>query len=225
VGGTLLVVHGLIRRGIPQGLAMVSLLMDLLSFYAMHILAVVLALVILWTYHDLQPVILVLTTLFSAVAVLVPFAILWLNRRGDRMAPGWMRRLPGVARFLKSMVKAPTDTFRNPTLWLQTSVCQGAIFVLDAATLDAMLRAVGHPTPPAVVFASFTMAMVVATLGFTPGSLGIFEGGAVAMLQLFNIPVEAGLAATLLLRAFTFWLPMLPGLWIARHEHAGQDTR
>jgi hypothetical protein len=40
VGGTLLVVHGLIRRGVPQGLATAALLMDLLSFYAAHGLAI-----------------------------------------------------------------------------------------------------------------------------------------------------------------------------------------
>jgi hypothetical protein len=31
-------------------------------------------------------------------------------------------------------------------------------------------------------------------------------------------PLEAALAATLLLRGFTMWLPMLPGLWLVRRE-------
>jgi hypothetical protein len=30
--------------------------------------------------------------------------------------------------------------------------------------------------------------------------------------------LDAALAATLLLRALTFWLPMLPGIWLARLE-------
>jgi hypothetical protein len=38
------------------------------------------------------------------------------------------------------------------------------------------------------------------------------------MLRSHGVPIEAALAATLLLRGFTFWLPMLPGLWIARRE-------
>jgi uncharacterized membrane protein YbhN (UPF0104 family) len=38
------------------------------------------------------------------------------------------------------------------------------------------------------------------------------------MLSLLGVPAAAGLAATLLLRGFTFWLPMLPGLWLARRE-------
>jgi hypothetical protein len=36
------------------------------------------------------------------------------------------------------------------------------------------------------------------------------------MLGLLGVPIEAALAATLLLRGFTVWLPMLPGVWLAR---------
>jgi hypothetical protein len=38
------------------------------------------------------------------------------------------------------------------------------------------------------------------------------------MLTLTGTPLEAALTATLLLRGLTFWLPMVPGLWIARRE-------
>jgi uncharacterized membrane protein YbhN (UPF0104 family) len=59
---------------------------------------------------------------------------------------------------------------------------------------------------------------VAATVLLVPGGLGTFEASAVAMLALFRVPVEAGLTATLLLRGFTYWLPMLPGLWLSRRE-------
>jgi len=38
------------------------------------------------------------------------------------------------------------------------------------------------------------------------------------VLYYVNIPVEAALTSTLLLRGFTLWLPMLPGLWLARRQ-------
>jgi uncharacterized protein (TIRG00374 family) len=116
------------------------------------------------------------------------------------------------------MAAAPADVLRDRWLLLQTSVLQFAIVVLDAATLDVMLRAIGHVLSPAAVFASFTMSTLITILGVIPGGLGLFEGGAVAMLRWFDVSVEAGLAAVLLLRAWTFWLPMAPGMWIARHE-------
>jgi uncharacterized membrane protein YbhN (UPF0104 family) len=40
----------------------------------------------------------------------------------------------------------------------------------------------------------------------------------VTTLKLIGVPVAAGLAATLLFRFFTFWLPMAPGLILARRE-------
>jgi hypothetical protein len=56
----MLVVHGLVRRGVPLPLATAALLVDLLSFYAAHALAVLLALGIIWVHHDLPPVLLTL---------------------------------------------------------------------------------------------------------------------------------------------------------------------
>jgi hypothetical protein len=38
------------------------------------------------------------------------------------------------------------------------------------------------------------------------------------MLHVHGVTIEAALAATLLARGFTFWLPMAPGLAIARRE-------
>jgi uncharacterized membrane protein YbhN (UPF0104 family) len=51
-----------------------------------------------------------------------------------------------------------------------------------------------------------------------PGGVGTFEGTCVVVLRSHGVPLEAALAATLLLRGFTFWLPMAPGLWLARRE-------
>ena len=41
------------------------------------------------------------------------------------------------------------------------------------------------------------------------------------MLHVHGVTIEAALAATLLARGFTFWLPMAPGLAIARNEMMG----
>jgi hypothetical protein len=83
------------------------------------------------------------------------------------------------------------------------------------------LRAVGAPLDPVVAFASFVIASIVATLAWIPGGLGTFEGSCVAMLHLHGVSVESAMAGTLLLRGFSFWLPMLPGFALARRELAG----
>jgi hypothetical protein len=38
------------------------------------------------------------------------------------------------------------------------------------------------------------------------------------MLSLLGVSVEAAPAGTLLLRGLSYWLPMLPGIWLARRE-------
>ena len=64
------------------------------------------------------------------------------------------------------------------------------------------------------------MASMAATLGPIPLGLGTFEAACVGMLSLLGVAIEAALAATLLLRGLTFWLPMVPGLWLAKREIA-----
>jgi hypothetical protein len=106
----------------------------------------------------------------------------------------------------------------TPGLVIQTLALQSSIFVLDALTLGSVFRALGESVPFVTVFASFIMASVIATIGFVPLGLGTFEASSVAMLGVLGADVEPALAATLLLRGLTFWLPMLPGLWLARRE-------
>ncbi|MDB5691870.1 MAG: hypothetical protein JWO81_933 [Alphaproteobacteria bacterium] len=64
------------------------------------------------------------------------------------------------------------------------------------------------------------------TLGPVPLGLGAFEGASTAMLRLLGTPLEPALAATLLLRGFTLWLPLIPGLLVTRRMSKwgrGQD--
>jgi Mg2+-importing ATPase len=94
---------------------------------------------------------------------------------------------------------------------------QLTIVALDAGTLWIMLWALGLEVNPAPVFASFMLSTLARTLGVVPG-LGVFEAVSVATLKLIGVQVTAALAATLLFRFFTFWLPMAPGLILARRE-------
>jgi len=65
-------------------------------------------------------------------------------------------------------------------------------------------------------FPSFILASIVASLGPIPLGLGTFEATCVSMLGVLGVPLEAALTATLLLRGFALWLPMVPGLWLAK---------
>lgn len=127
-------------------------------------------------------------------------------------------RFPLARQILKILPDVPVGLLKNPALLLKTTLLQFCVFLIDAATLAIMLKAIGAPQPFGVAFSSHVMASVAATIGPIPLGLGTYEGAGVALLHVSGLPVEAGLAAILLLRGFTFWMPMIPGFWLARRE-------
>jgi uncharacterized membrane protein YbhN (UPF0104 family) len=66
------------------------------------------------------------------------------------------------------------------------------------------------------VFGSFMIATAATGAIPLPGNLGAFEAALVAILHVFGFRIEPALAAALLLRGFTVWLPLIPGLWYSR---------
>jgi uncharacterized protein (TIRG00374 family) len=134
-----------------------------------------------------------------------------------------MARLPGVREVLAALAEAPPKLLHRPRVLAELTMLQAAIFLLDAGTLAAMLLALAAATPADIVLTSFMMASVVATLGWAPGGLGTFDATCIVILHWHGVTIEAAMAATLLLRGFTFWLPMIPGLWLARRELRAAD--
>jgi glycosyltransferase 2 family protein len=220
ISGTFLLVQGLARRGVPLSASMSAVLVSLLAFYGAFALCGATSVVILGLHGDLKPAVVALAMPFVVVVSAMPAAIMWLYRKGPSAAPKWLTRLPGVEPLLRGIALAPPATVRDPKLIAQAIALDTGIFVLDAATLGTMLAAIGQPVPPDKVFASFVIASVAQMLGVVPGGLGTFEATQVALLALLGVSVEPALTATLLLRGFTFWIPLAPGMWIARREVA-----
>jgi uncharacterized membrane protein YbhN (UPF0104 family) len=215
-----MVVRGLVGRGISSALATTALLMAALSYYAAYFLVACAAVVLLWRRGDLTDSWLLLTlAFFVTIGLLAGLVMLAVWSRG-RFVPMFMRQWPPAARLAKLFALVRIDIIRDAHVLLATIGLQGAIFLLDSATLWCVGRAVGANVDTSAAFISFVLASIVATLAPIPLGLGSFEGTCVAMLHMMGIGVEAALVATLILRGLTFWLPMLPGLWLI-HAEAG----
>ena len=167
---------------------------------------------------DLHVWIVAVTAVFCVIAVAIPSCALWLRRRGKQPLPGILMRIPGLAGLLNTFGDAPGYLLQSSGLFIKTTLLQGTILLLDAYTLNVMLYAIGQDASILVVFPCFIVASMVATLGPVPLGLGTFEATCVAMLSVLGAKVEVALMATLLLRGFTLWLPMIPGLWLAKRE-------
>jgi uncharacterized membrane protein YbhN (UPF0104 family) len=84
--------------------------------------------------------------------------------------------------------------------------------VLPAMTLAASAAAVGLAIPLMTVFAIYLVGSALAAASPTPGNLGALEVTLSAGLTGAGAGASDALAAVLLYRLVTFWLPILPGL-------------
>jgi uncharacterized membrane protein YbhN (UPF0104 family) len=224
IGGAALVVRALARRNVPAPAVVTALMVGLISYYAAYLIIVIAAVSIIGLHHKLNPAVLIAVTVFSGFAVGAPSLLLYLTQFRKRPLPRWALRFPGAAPIAQALDDVPVDVLNSPRLLGEAILLQLCIFFLDALTLWIAFQAIGRPVDLLVALSAFTMASVAGTIGLVPLGLGTFEAGAVGTLSLLGVPVEAALAAALLLRLFTFWMPMLPGLWIARREIAGGKT-
>jgi P-type Mg2+ transporter len=216
LSGTLLVLRALDRRGVARAVSMAAVVMDLVSYYAAYLVALVVAFGIVRARGALTPWMAAPAALFAALAAIVPAALVLVSR--GRRPPAWIERLPFVRPALRALGEADPGLVRDPALIARCVCLQLAIVALDAGTLWSMLWALGLAVNPVPVFASFMLSSLARTLGVVPGGLGVFEAVSVATLKLIGVPLAAALAATLLYRGASFWLPMVPGLLLARRE-------
>lgn len=227
IGGTAFLVGVLARQGVPRPACLAALITNFVGFHGAYLLCALAAVGLLWLRHDVRPWMVTVTIVFVLVAAAVPLALFALRRYGRR-APSWMERLPGVTPLLEAAAEAPlAHLLRRGRLLAATAALNLAVIAADAATLWTMLHALGLHASYAVAYPSFLLAMMVTTVSPIPMGLGTFEAASVAALSTQGVPIEGALAGTLLLRGCTTWLPMLPGLWLARRalrEPGRQDA-
>ncbi|ACO76509.1 cation-translocating P-type ATPase [Azotobacter vinelandii CA] len=216
VSGTLAVTAAFQRLAVPHPVAMACLVVSLSSYLLAYVLALAVALAIVVVEGHATPLLILAGGLFVFGSLVAGLGVALLAGRG---LPGRLRRLAGFARVERGLAllgQADTRLTRNPRLLALTVALDLGIVLLDAGTLWALLRSLGTEASWSGVFAGFMLASVLRSLGITPGGLGVFEAAAVTTLGWAGVPLPAALSATLLFRGLSFWLPMLPGLLIAR---------
>lgn len=220
MGGNVVLVARLAAAGAPRGTAVATLLVSMIGYYLAYAVLAVSALLLLWLHGIVTPLLAGLVSALLLVTLAVPSLALWLRRSGARCLPGWVERIPLVRSLIETMGEAPPELVSDRSLILRVAGWSGLVFLTDAATLAICLCALGEPLLPATSFLAMMLASIVATLGPIPMGLGSFEATSTAMLAMLGVPVEVALSATLLLRGFTLWLPLLPGFVLLRRHAA-----
>jgi uncharacterized protein (TIRG00374 family) len=156
----------------------------------------------------------VIALILMALTSLILLVPTDLQRRLD----GFAKRTGTLGRVTKKLATIPAATSaglhdaishirsKNPAL-------VGAIlfWAFQVAVLEAAFRAFGDAPPVAVLVQAFFVGMLGNLLPI-PGGVGGVEGGMIGAFAAFGVDAGLAVVAVLVFRAFTFWLPLLPGV-------------
>jgi len=151
-------------------------------------------------------------TLLPAVAAAVAIVATLLLAEWTRRATARPSSRQGrIALALRAVGVGVADTLR--VLREHDWRLSGAVgyWLFDNLALYACLAAFGHPPSVWVVFMAYLVGMLANAIPI-PGGLVAVEGGLVGMLLLFGVrPASQVLAAVLIYRAISLWIPALVG--------------
>jgi uncharacterized membrane protein YbhN (UPF0104 family) len=130
------------------------------------------------------------------------------------LASPYGRRRVGrrVVVMTRQLVAAMGPTLRQPVRWVQLIGGEVGFLAFTAAGIVATLSAIGAHFSLIPVVGVYIVASNLGQLLPTPGGLGAVEGALVAGLSAIGIPASTAIAAALISRVLTFWLPVLPGV-------------
>lgn len=223
VTGTLLVMRSLEKNGVSRGTSMASLVIRMSSYYLAYAGALAVGMWIADRAGHVPRVLFGIGAVTIAIFTLIPATLLWVLRVPGRAFPRWLERLVErrplrkIRPQLEAMRAASPAFVRDAPLLAHSTGFQLAIFLLDAASLWVLLLALGVDASFSTAFAGFMLGFLAGSIGI-PAGVGAFEAAAVAGLNLMGVPVAPALAATLLFRGLSLWLPLFPGFVYARNE-------
>jgi uncharacterized protein (TIRG00374 family) len=153
----------------------------------------------------------VIVVALALAAALVPTDL-------QRRLAGWASRRGQLARIAQRAANAPAsfstgmrEAFAH--IRARDPAPLGAVmfWAFQILVLWAAFRAFGQSPTAAVLVQAFFCGMLGNLLPM-PGGVGGVEGGMIASLAAFGVDGGLAVVAVLVYRAFTFWLPMIPGV-------------
>ena len=233
IGGIALTAWALRRDGLSASLVALRMAAMLVLLYTVYMGAVLITGLGLWSGALSGPSPIAFTLIPAIVAGLILVAGLLIGYFGGELRESTQRlRHPSRRERWRAALSTVPNTLaggvRGAIAILRERPINGlwAIgwWAFDIAVLWACLHAFSGTTPPVgVIVASYFIGMTANLLPL-PGGIGGVEGGMIGSLIAFNVPGGLAIVAVLSYRAFSFWLPTIPGaiayLSILRQEPA-----
>jgi putative heme transporter len=155
--------------------------------------------------------------IFGAVAIALFVALSMLPNDLDRLVAQWTTgrpRVQGLGRRLAAVSATAATGIRTAIELVRSRnpSTLGAVawWGFDIGVLWACFHAFGASPPKGVIVMAYFVGMFANTLPL-PGGIGGVDGGMIGAFTAFGVNVELSVVAVLAYRAFSFWLPTLPG--------------
>ncbi|MDX6605633.1 MAG: putative heme transporter [Solirubrobacterales bacterium] len=232
IGGIALTAWALRRDGLSASLVALRMATMLVLLYTVYMGAILLTGLGLRIGILSGPSPLAFTLIPAAVAALIIVACLLIGYFGGELRETterlrdpsregrWRAALATVPNTLAGGVRGAIATLRDRPL---NGLSATGWWAFDIAVLWACMHAFGSPPPAGVIVASYFIGMTANLLPL-PGGIGGVEGGMIGSLIAFGVPDGLAIVSVLSYRAFSFWLPTIPGaiayIGILRREPA-----
>lgn len=120
---------------------------------------------------------------------------------------GRSRFFKGFKNYLKQLANYKT----RPTALIAGLLTSMSLTLLNVLCLAACSLALGVHLPFITTLLVFTLGISTSSLTPTPGGLGGFEAGLFAGFVAYHVAAPSALAAALLYRLVSYWVPLLAG--------------
>ena len=159
----------------------------------------------------------VVPAMFGAIVIALFLSVSLLPGDFDRLVKRWtsdsgkfgrtVARLAAVPATAATGIRTAIDLVRSKNPYLLGAI---AWWGFDIAVLWACFHAFGASPPKGVIVMAYFIGMFGNTLPL-PGGIGGVDGGMIGAFTAFGVGVEVSVVSVLAYRAFSFWLPTLPG--------------
>ncbi len=170
--------------------------------------------------------------LVTVVLVIIAWTIrARLARLASKVIAAVERRLHREPGSLGKPVAAVLERLRayapSRAQWAMAALAGSVSWVMDCSCLACAILAVGAPVPWQGLLLAYCAGQLAVNLPITPGGLGVVEGSLTIALVDFGGGKAPTVAAVLLYRLFSFWLPMPVGAscWLVLGEKRRRNER
>lgn len=210
--------HAFSKRQIPYKTAFSTFVFVSLAYIFAFLLAATISFVALAVAGETSPRLASSITIFAAVLasiIIISFVAVVVTPSNS---PSWLNRIRLFRQARSWLELAMKQMVSQKILFFEVMGLQFSIRLIDGITVYLAFLAIGDAVPLHVCFYAAIIGSVVSTIGLVPMGVGTYEAGMVSTLKIFGVPVQEALAASLIFRGLTLWLPLLPGFIIIQRE-------